>query len=123
MKRTFILLLASVTLHSAKAQLADTKWKGTAGLPQPTDLVWVFGKDTSFVYTLPDSVLLETMTYKVENNELTLLKVSGASSCDNSTPGKYKIEIRDEKLYFTLIKDDCQDRASAINPDPFIKVK
>jgi hypothetical protein len=123
MKKSFLFAFFSLSILSASAQFAGTKWKGSVSVPEPTDLLWVFGADTCFAYVLPDSILLETMTYKIEKDEMTLLKVSGSSPCDNSTPGKYKFEIKDEKLFIRLVKDDCQDRANSFNSEPFAKIK
>ena len=122
-KPTGLLLICFLALAS-QAQLAGTIWKGNLPIPDPTDILWIFHKDSCYLYLLPDSVVVETMTYKVDKNVMTIAKVSGNSPCDSGTPGSYTFEIRDEKLYITLNKDDCQDRGIAFGRrDPLVLLK
>jgi hypothetical protein len=105
------------------AQIANSKWKGTLKMDTITPVIWHFGKDTVRVIQISDSSLVETMTYKTEHGYLYLTKITGVSSCDTKVVGKYKIEIRNDNLYITLAEDACEDRSSAINSDPYQRVK
>jgi len=124
MKKTlapFVILIIcfSSTTH---AQIQNTRWKGSLIMDSTVGVIWQFDKDTSRVITLADSSVLETMIYKTEGGFLFLTRVSGISTCEK-TIGKYKFDIRDEKLYLKPVDDACQDRADAISTDPYIKMK
>ncbi|MGI8952470.1 MAG: hypothetical protein ACR2FN_12905 [Chitinophagaceae bacterium] len=115
---------------NANAQLQSTKWKGNLNLPDPLECLLYFKNDTvnviyagtdvvqlrdisgETVYVSgKDSTVIGIMQYKYENNELTIHKVKGEGPCDTASIGKYKIEIKDDKLYITLIHDDCIQRS------------
>lgn len=110
-KASVCLLLFTIVSASIKAQLSGSKWKGILQLDNPVNVSFDFGKDTLTVVNLDEGVIIETMTYTTANGTFTLTKVSGQSECNNSTPGKYKYEIKDKTLSITLIEDACNDRA------------
>ena len=116
-----MLFLGSITC--SRAQLSNTKWMGTVLMEKPVSVIWKFDKDTLKVLALTDSSMIETMTFKTEPGYLFITRVTGISTCDNSTIGKYKFDIRDEKLYLTAVDDACSDRSEAISGDPLIKMK
>jgi hypothetical protein len=116
------ILLFCFILNS-RAQIENSRWKGIMHMENTVTIVWRFDKDTTQVFSQSDSTLFETMTYKVEPGILFIKKVSGISPCDTSTAGKYKFEIRDDKLYLTMIEDACQDRADAISSEPYIRIQ
>jgi hypothetical protein len=62
------------------------------------------------------------MTYTVEGNVFTIIKISGQSDCDGSAPGKYKFEIKGNEMYITLVSDACSDRATVLDKTTFIKL-
>jgi hypothetical protein len=117
----FILFLAGFL--PVRGQLAHTTWTGSMNLETTTQVFWRFDKDSTQVFTVRDSSLVEKMTFKTESGILYLTRVEGISSCDNQTVGKYKYTIRDDKLYFTLVADSCTDRSNAISSDPYLKIK
>ncbi len=124
MKKTALLTVITCFLFAgAKAQLTNTKFKGTVQMESPTDIVWSFEKDTSRVYTKTDSMMIETMLYKLDKDVLSLTKAYGTSPCDMTVVGKYKIELKDDKMTLTLIEDACNDRANAINGTSYTKIK
>ena len=96
---------------------------GTLLMEKPVSVIWKFDKDTLKVLTLTDSSMIETMTFKTEPGFLFITRVNGMSSCDNNTIGKYKFDIRDEKLFLTAVDDACSDRSEAISSDALIKMK
>lgn len=108
------LLLLTVLSCSVKAQLANTRWKGVLKLDNDVNVTFDFGKDTLTVANIDDGVLIETMTYTATKTTFTLIKTSGQSDCDNSTPGKYSYGIKDNILSISLIEDACEDRSSVI---------
>lgn len=108
---------------SAQSQLADTKWKSSMNIPNPVECLLQFKKDTLIVLVAADpSMVVETMTYKLKNDTLTIYKVSGTSPCTD-TPGLYKWVLKDEKLFITPLSDECEDRANAFTPEGWIKEK
>lgn len=113
-KNLFCLLLLTVLSGTVKAQLANTKWKGVLKLENDVNVRFDFGKDTLSVLNLDDGMLIEKMTYTDTKATFTLLKVSGQSDCDNTTPGKYRYAVKDAVLSISLIEDACADRSSAI---------
>ncbi len=50
----------------------------------------------------------------ISGNEALLIYVSGSESCKEKS-GKYRFEIKNEKLYFKLINDDCKIRAERMS--------
>ena len=64
--------------------------------------------------------VIETMSYTLKDNILTIKKISGLSDCEEAV-GKYKLELKDDKMFVTLIDDPCSNRSYAFNKDPFIK--
>jgi hypothetical protein len=124
MKKTLaplIILIFCIT-SATHAQIQNTRWKGSLIMDSTVGVIWHFDKDTSRVITQSDSSVLETMIYKTEGGFLFLTRVSGISSCEKVT-GKYKFDIREEKLYLKAVDDPCQDRADAISGDPYVKIK
>ncbi len=64
------------------------------------------------------------MHYKYENNELAIQKIKGGSPFDTSCVGKYKIEIKDDKLYISPIQGDCPGRIYTFGlVEPMLKVE
>ena len=122
-KSFFSLLLLTMLSCSASAQLANTKWKGILKLENDVNVRFDFGKEMLVVKNLDEGTLIETMTYKATKSTFTLLKVSGQSDCDNSTPGKYKYTIKGNVLSISLIEDACEDRSSAIKSIQLTKTK
>lgn len=112
---------ASITLivifvacnFNAKAQLSNTKWKGTLDVQGGMDVVFNFGNDTLDVSAAESGETFETMKYTTTDSVLTLVKLYGQSQCD-STPGNYKYVIINNELTFSLISDSCNDRSGAI---------
>lgn len=114
MKKIILLLLVTFGALVSQAQLAKTKWKGTLQLDNPLEVIFDFGKDSLFVYTVADNSALETMTFTDADKVLTIKKVFGQSDC-NETEGKYKYEIKNGELIFTLVSDECAGRSSVLN--------
>ncbi len=122
MKKIIFILLVSVASVSAHSQLANTKWKDTLKLENPMEAEFDFAKDTLTVTATADGSLVETMTYTVKDNVFTITKVSGQSDCDGTTTGKYKFEIKGNEMYITMVSDDCNDRATVLDKNKFVKV-
>ncbi|MCW3115261.1 MAG: hypothetical protein JWQ40_4833 [Segetibacter sp.] len=114
-KSLFCLLLITLVSGSIKAQLANTKWKGTLPLDGPVNVSFNFAKDTLVVMNLDQNSMVESMTFTATNSTFTVMKTSGQSDCVNSTVGKYKYEIKNNGLLITLVEDPCDDRAPFLN--------
>jgi hypothetical protein len=124
MKKCLFLLIAVIIIGigSTKAQLANTSWKGTYKIPDPTELILQFKTDTLLLNDPVNGNIVETMNYKISGDTLTLIKISGSSSC-NDEKGIYKISAKDDKLFLGLIEDSCYDRSSAMPDEPMVKVE
>lgn len=111
-----ILFLAAIIFAgiSAKAQLANAKWKGTLQLNSPVDVIMDFKTDTLEAITFEDNQVLETMHFSVQDSVLSIWKISGQSECGDSE-AKYKYDINDGELTLTLISDDCYDRSGVLD--------
>ena len=118
-----ILLTAAVIFiaFSTKAQLANTKWKGTLNVENGMDAVFNFHNDTLDVSSAESGEDIETMSYNTTDSVLTLIKLYGQSQCD-TTAGKYKYAIEDNELTLSLISDECPDRSQAIGTMKLEKV-
>ena len=125
MKNALIIIFSSflVSINSIHAQVANTKWKGILNLDGPTAVIWQFDKDTVQIFNFSDSSLVEKMTYKTEPGFFLFTKVSGISSCDNSTIGKYKFDLRSDSLFIVPFEDPCNDRASAVSNEACIRIR
>jgi hypothetical protein len=125
MKKSRFLLTILFTgfISISRAQLTNSKWMGSLIMDNTVSVIWNFGKDTLKVIALADSSMIETMTYKTEPGFLFISRVNGISTCDNNTIGKYKFDIRDEKLYLTAVDDACAERSGSISSDPMIRMK
>jgi hypothetical protein len=120
MKKITLLLLVTMSALVTHAQLAKTKWKGTLQLDNPVDVIFDFGKDSLFVYTVADNSALETMIFTDADKVLTIKKVFGQSDC-SETEGKYKYEIKNDELIFTLVSDECTGRSAVLNNSKWAK--
>jgi hypothetical protein len=114
MKKIILLLFVTFGAFVSQAQLAKTKWKGTLQLDNPLEVIFDFGKDSLFVYTVADNSALETMTFTDADKVLTIKKVFGQSDCAE-TEGKYKYEIKNGELILTLVSDECAGRSTVLN--------
>lgn len=123
MKKILFVLFASVACMGAHAQLANTKWKDTLLLDNPVEVIFDFGKDTLTVTVAADGSLLETMSYTVHGQELSITKIAGQSDCDGTTAGKYAFELKDDKLHFSLLKDDCINRGAVLDKNTLARLK
>ncbi len=123
--KKIILLTATICflLITATAQLSNTRWKGIINIPSPVDILWNFKQDTVQTFSFPDSLLQETMTFRIESNLIFFKKVTGTSPCDTTTIGTYKFKINDNKLFLISVKDDCEARKSSMSTDPYVKVE
>jgi len=123
MKKLLFILLVSIVSATAHAQLTNTKWKGTVQLDNPVDVLFDFGKDTFKVTGVADGSLIETMSYSVKDGILSIQKIEGTSNCEGTTIGKYKFDIKNDEITFTLVADDCGDRANVLDKTTWKKDK
>ena len=125
MKKALIIIFSNflVSITTIHAQVANTKWKGILNMDGPTPVIWQFDTDTVQVFNISDSSLVEKMTYRTEPGFLLFTKVSGISSCDNTTIGKYKFSIRSDSLFVAPYDDPCNDRASAVSSEACIRIR
>lgn len=122
-KLLFLSLALGLLSFGAKSQLTDTKWRSSMNVPDPVECILQFKKDTLIVMVAADqSMIVETMTYKLKNDTLTIYKVSGTSPCSDAA-GVYKCILKDEKLFITPLNDECIERANAFTPEGWIKEK
>jgi hypothetical protein len=129
MKKVFFLTATICFLiATANAQLSNTKWNGTANLLQPdkslvtAEITWDFGKDTVYVL-FAGGGMPEVLTYTIKKNMITMTKVSGGSPCETGTEGKIKYEIKDDKLFLTVVETKCEAFTKALDGKPYSKVK
>jgi hypothetical protein len=106
---------------STKAQLANTRWKGTLNVENGLDAVFNFHNDTLEVSGAESGEDLETMSYNTTDSVLTLVKLYGQSQCD-TTAGRYKYAIENNVLTLSVISDECPDRSQAIGTMKLEKV-
>jgi hypothetical protein len=115
MKKVISLLVIIVIAFSSKAQLSNTRWKGTLQLDNPLDAVFDFGKDTLNVFRVDDNSLMEAMVYTANDSIFTLQKITGQSDCGSSEIGRYRYKRNGDALLVTLLEDVCNDRSSVLN--------
>jgi hypothetical protein len=110
-KIIFVAIITFLSNHMF-AQIVNTSWKGFFQVPDSMELVLQFKTDTLMVNT-PDSETVEMMQYKVQNDTLSLVKITGQSDCMDNSTALCKFEIKADTLFITTLKDDCSQRASA----------
>ena len=122
MKKIILFLFIVTAGIGANAQLSKTKWSGTLMLDQPVNITLDFAKDTLVAIT-PDGGTLETMTFTVKANVLSITKAFGQSDCGTDVTGKYKFDIKADSMEFTLVEDICYNRAGVLDKTKWTKVK
>jgi len=115
MKKRFLVIAGLFATCSLHAQLTNTQWKTRLDINGPVGVILDIKKDTCSLYTIADSIIIETMTYTVKDSIYTLNKIDGQSECDNSTPGVYKFIVKNNTLAMHMVSDNCDDRSSAID--------
>jgi hypothetical protein len=130
MKRIFVsAVIICLSVLSAKAQLANTKWEGPIKIPmeagkmQEFQTTWDFGQDTLTVTYAGGTLPTDVMVYSEENKVVTIRKVSGGVPCDNSAVGKVSYEIKNDQLFIGKISDACAARGAADVSQPLSRVK
>lgn len=123
MKILPVIFFASFAVVTTQAQIANTRWKTAINRNAPLNVILDFKKDTVSVYTVADSSIIETMSYKSDGPSITFLKISGQSDCDNDTPGKYSFRVLNDSLYLNLWQDACDDRWPALDTTKWIRWK
>lgn len=131
LKLSFLFLFICLTGNYVQAQLQDSSWKGVFFVPDPAECVFEFKKDTVNLrfadnYVLNDvnnSKILEQSLFKIQNDTLILQKLSGESPCNPNLLGKYQYAIKDEKLFLTVIWDDCRGRVMAFPGEALDRIK
>ena len=125
MRKTGTILFAAIfcAISAASAQFSNTRWKGVINSNGELPVIWTFKKTSLDVVSLPDSALVESMTYKTASGFLFITKVNGTSDCDSSTVGKYSYRIKKDSLFLKSIDDACSQRSDAISEKALIKIK
>lgn len=115
MKKIISVLLLSLIIFGAQAQLINSKWKTTLQLDEATDVVFNFSADIlNVTYATDSSNILEASKYTLKDTVLTLRKLFGQSECDTTAIGIYSCIINGNEMQLTLISDDCSNRADII---------
>lgn len=122
MKKILFLFMIVMAAGSANAQIQNTSWKGIYNIPDPTEMVLQFKQDTLLLNYSQDGSNAELMNYQMKGDTLIMTKISGISPCDG-IKGSYKLSVKDDKLFMTLIEDSCDARASAMPQQPLVKVQ
>ncbi len=130
-KGLLLIFIIIVSSNSINAQLKNTSWKGVFTVPQPTECIMVLKEDTFFLVfasgfnpnKIDPDYILETSTYKIDLDTLTIQKVTGKSPCSEDIIGKYSFEIKNDMLYIQVMDDVCSQRASAFPNEPLKLMK
>ena len=125
-KKLLLILLIIVSSKTINAQLKNTSWKGDFMVPQPAEGILVFKEDTTYLVLgseFNEESILETMSYKIDHDTLTIQKLSGSSPCSSDIIGKYSFIIRNDMLYIEVLNDDCSPRAAAFPTEALTLIK
>jgi len=122
MKKMLFILAFSLAVAGAKAQLADTKWKMILNMGSgDTETTCTFSKDSLVVTITSSGEHVETLSYTLKDNILTVQKANGQSDCDTSAVGKYKVDITNTDMAFVLVSDDCSGRGEVLDKMKWVK--
>lgn len=122
--KTFALILLLFAFGSTtQAQLTETKWKSYMNIPDATETILHFKKDTLLMIIVADGSVGETMKYSVSKDTLKISKLSGFSPCGEGMNGLYRFVITEGKMTITPLSDDCQDRYDAFRQEAWTREK
>lgn len=112
MKKLLILFLAIISSAGVAAQVTNTSWKGIFNIPDPTEMILQFKADT-LLLNYPSGSTLEEMSYKINNDTLSIQKLEGQSDCNTSEDAIYKIVMKNKRLFISPLSDNCFSRLNA----------
>jgi len=97
----------------AQMAISNTKWKGTAEVPQTVNITLDFRVDSFYIFG-NRGLDPETMVYSQHHDSLYFIKISGRSQCPAKTEAWYRIEWlkNGEKFVLHAISDSCAGRAN-----------
>ena len=123
MKKIIAALVIACSFQIADAQLANTSWTGSIETGNGSmNSLWKITADTSYFYNSDDNTLLDVSVFKVQDSTVSIRRVSGESSCGEEV-GLYKFTVINGEFKLYLIKDDCADRAGALDKNTFKQKK
>jgi hypothetical protein len=130
MKKTIALtIIVCMSLITAKAQLANTKWKGIVKIPsqsgvlEPYGMIFEFQQDTARVIYDNADMGIEVMAYTADGATVTFRKISGGVPCDTIALLTCSYKIKNDQLYLKMTRDACKARSQADASQPFDRVK
>ena len=117
---TGLCFLTSTLFHLQAQSINNKNWKAYMAEPFNDTLTLHIKSDSSFV-TLSNGDVLVRSACKITGDIITIADYStGEYSCPNVT-GKYKINLSGDSLTLTLIEDQCEGRAQALNGLKWVK--
>jgi hypothetical protein len=129
MKKTLALAaVICLSLLTAHAQLANSKWKGIIKIPaedgtlQSMGVTWSFQKDTTTV-TYDNGMQPDVMLFKDDKTTVSFRKVTGGVPCDTTALLTCSYQIKNDQLLLKMIQDACVARSHADASAPFDRVK
>jgi hypothetical protein len=120
-------IILCFSLLSVKAQLANTKWKGTIKIATknglaPTGVILLFTTDTlSVIYD--NGFVPDVMTYTETNGKVTFKKISGGVPCDTTALMVASYQVKNDQLWIKAIQDECKVRGQGDISAPFDRMK
>lgn len=114
-----LLLGLSARTLPAPDPLAQTRWTGLMSIPSSETVELNFSGNKFDIYLAGQVV--ETSSYQTRGDTVFFRKLSGGSPCGTET-GSYLYQIKANKLLFTAIKDDCQERQDAFSDEGYTKM-
>lgn len=122
MKHLSTLLIIFLFAFSANGQIENTFWQGTYKVPNPTEMIVQFSHDTLYLNELKTGEIVEIMNYSIKADTLTVTKISGTSPCSIDEKGIYKLTVKGNLLFISLITDACYGRRSAMPSNALTKL-
>jgi hypothetical protein len=129
MKRTLLLAaIACLSLLTANAQLANSKWKGVIKIPaqdgtlQPMGVTWSFQQDTTTI-TYDNGMQSDVMIFKDDKTTVSFRKLTGGVPCDTTALLTCSYQIKNDQLFLKMIQDACAARSHADASAPFDRMK
>jgi hypothetical protein len=123
MKTFYFLIVLLLTAAMAQAQLKDTKWEGKLNVPNETNVILDFKKDSVDMIIADEGIVGETMIYSVKDSIITMKKTSGHSPCNVDDVFKLKYRIKEDKLFLSNLSDPCDARIDAWSSEPLRRIQ
>jgi len=111
---TVIIFFAAIPSHLLAQSINNKNWKAYLDAPINDSVTFHVHSDSSFVTNSNGDVVIRVHC-TISGDTLTIVNQDPEQHGCPDQRGKYKINLKDDDLVFTLIEDACEGRSQAIH--------